>query len=237
MFGKALELMLVTCMDNHVYRFENHTRLQKEGGPIGLKLTGEIADCLMIYWDNKLLEELKRYNMIPEVYTRFKDDIQIAIKSLEKGIDIFEDKTVVNEEKKVVDENKTDCKVTMEIIQKIANGLNPMIQLTAETPCNSEDGKLAVLDVTVNINEAEHCRIDFEFYEKPTKYPKVILADSALSFDKKRTILTQEGLRRLRNTKLELGEECQRKHLNNFMLKLKNSGYNKNSEERSQTVC
>ena len=38
--------------------------------------------------------------------------------------------------------------------------------------------------------------------------------------------MTQEGLRRLRNTKLELGQECQRKHLNKFMLKLKISGYN-----------
>jgi hypothetical protein len=52
-----------------------------------------------------------------------------------------------------------------------------------------------------------------------------ILADSALSFTKKRTILTQECLRQLRNTKIELGPEVQRKHLNNFMLQLKNSGY------------
>ena len=49
--------------------------------------------------------------------------------------------------------------------------------------------------------------------------------DSALSYAKKRTILTQECLRRLRNTKVELGPEIQRKHLNKFMLQLKNSGY------------
>ena len=171
MFGKALELMLITCMDNHIYQFENQVRLQKEGGPIGLKLTGEIADCLMIYWDKQLLEELKKYNMIPEVYTRFKDDIQIAIISLENGSQILEDKIVVNQDKKLVDESKTDCQVTMEIIQKIANGINPMIKLTVETPCNFENGKLPVLDVTINVNEKEHCRIDFQFFEKPTKYP------------------------------------------------------------------
>ena len=51
MFGKALEMMLIMCMDNHIYEFENKIRLQKQGGPIGLKLTGEIADCLMINWD------------------------------------------------------------------------------------------------------------------------------------------------------------------------------------------
>ena len=57
LFGKAMEVMIITCMDNHVYQFENKVRLQKQGGPIGLKLTGEIADCLMIDWDKKLLNK------------------------------------------------------------------------------------------------------------------------------------------------------------------------------------
>ena len=115
----------------------------------------------------------------------------------------------------------------MNVIQQIANNINPMIKLTVETPCNFASGKMPVLDVEVNINQAEENRIDFEFFEKPTKNPKVILATSALSMSKKRTILTQEGLRRLRNTKIELGTEVQKKHLNKYMLKLKNSGYRK----------
>ena len=97
LFGKALEIMLVTCMDNHVYQFDNKVRVQNKGGPIGLKLTGEIADCLMIDWDKKLLEELKRHSMIPEVYTRFKDDIGIAMESCEKGSRLIEDKIVIGE--------------------------------------------------------------------------------------------------------------------------------------------
>ena len=51
------------------------------------------------------------------------------------------------------------------------------------------------------------------------------MANSALNFSSKRTILTQECLRRLRNTKIELGPEVQNEYLNEFMLKLKNSGY------------
>ena len=115
--------------------------------------------------------------------------------------------------------------MTMEVVQEIANSINPMIKLTVDTPCNYEDGKLPVLDIKVDVNEAEGNRIDFEFYAKPTQNPRVILASSALSHTQKRTILTQECLRRLRNTKVELGPETQRKHLNQFMLKLKNSGY------------
>ena len=88
----------------------------------------------------------------------------------------------------------------MRVIQEIANNINPMIKLTVDTLCNHKDGKLPVLDVKVNVNHDENKRIEFEFYQKPTKNPLVILADSALSHSQKRTILTQEGLRRLRNT-------------------------------------
>jgi hypothetical protein len=116
----------------------------------------------------------------------------------------MEDKIIVDDKKKEEDERTSDAKITMGVVQKIANTIDPMIQLTVETPCNFADGKMPVLDVTVNVNCMEQNRIDFEFFEKPTKNPRVILADSAMSFSQKRTILTQECLRRLRNTKIEL---------------------------------
>ena len=106
LFGKALEILLITCMNNHIYQFNNETRVQNKGGPIGLKLTGEIADCLMLDWDKKLLAELKKLEMIPELCTRFKDDISIAIETLEKGSKIVQDKIVIDEAKKISDETQ-----------------------------------------------------------------------------------------------------------------------------------
>ena len=135
------------------------------------------------------------------MYTRFKDDIEISIEGLEKGCKLEGDIISMDEDKKQEDENKSDSNITMDIVQNIANSINPMIKLTVETPCNFKDKKLPVLDVTVEVNKQENNRLDFEFFEKPSKNPRVILADSALSFSKKRTILTQECLRRLRNTK------------------------------------
>ena len=61
--------MIILCMDKDVYQFRKQNRIKKEGGPIGLKLTGEVADCLMIDWVEKLLVELKKYKMVPEIYT------------------------------------------------------------------------------------------------------------------------------------------------------------------------
>ena len=169
MFGKALELLLTMCMDNHVYQFKNQVRIQGKGGPIGLKLTGEIADCLMIDWDKQLLAKQKTYKLIPEVYTRFKDDIEIVIEGLEKGCKLEGDIISMDEDKKQEDENKSDNKITMEIVQNIANSINPMIKLTVETPCNFKDKKLPV-----EVNKQENNRLEFEFFEKPTKNPRVI---------------------------------------------------------------
>ena len=225
MFGKALEMMLIICMDNHCYQFNGQVRVQSKGGPIGLKLTGEIADCVMIDWDKTFLAELKKLDIVPEIYTRFKDDVTIVSEALEKGSIINDNKIVIDNDKKFLDKNKSDEKVTIEVIQNVANGIENMIQFTVETPCTSKDRKIAILDVKVNINENEQNRIDFEFFEKPTKIQRVILADSAMSFSTKRTILTQECLRILRNTKIELGPEVQKTHLDRFMLKLKNSGF------------
>ena len=133
--------MIIVALKNHVYKFEN------EGGPIGLKLTAEIADCIMIQWDKILMKELKKVNIEPMVYTRFKDDIELVTEGVEKGTRLVEDELVVDETKKAEDESKSNANVTMEIIQQIANSINPMIKLTTETPCNSEDGMLKILDV------------------------------------------------------------------------------------------
>ena len=113
----------------------------------------------------------------------------------------------------------------MEVLRNIAESIDSMLKFTFDTPCKHPNGNMPVLDLGVKMNTEMNNRIDYEFYEKPTKNSRVILADSAINFSAKRTILTQECVRRLRNTKIELGENCRNKHLNNLMVKVKNSGY------------
>ena len=68
-------------------------------------------------------------------------------------------------------------------------------------------------------------QIFFEFYTKPMKPQRTILASSANPEQQKRTTLTQECIRRLRNTRKQLS--CVRKQeiLSDYMQVLKNSGY------------
>ena len=181
MLGKIVEMLIVAGMTNHVYRFNNKVRIQVDGGPIGLSLTGQVADCYMIDWDSKFMQRLEKYEILPAFYSRFKDDILIVTERLQNGSENIDGKIVMNEEKKAKDETKSGSKVTFEILKNIAEEVDPMLKFTIDTPCNHENEKLPVLDLQVNINIEENQRLDFEFYEKPTKHPNVILASSALS--------------------------------------------------------
>ena len=80
-----------------------------------------------------------------------------------------------------------------------------MISFTYDVPSNYEPKKVPILDLNVYLNEDGY--IMNEFYEKPTNNHLVILASSAISFKVKRTVFTQECLRRLRNTSVSLGSE------------------------------
>ena len=68
-------------------------------------------------------------------------------------------------------------------------------------------------------------QVRFEFFSKPCTSSTVIMASSAQPWGQKRTTLTQELIRRLLNCSKELDCQARRKHLNNFMQLLKNSGY------------
>ena len=69
-------------------------------------------------------------------------------------------------------------------------------------------------------------QVYYEFYSKPMLLKRTILASSALPWQQKRTVLTQELIRRLIRTKKELPCQIKQKILSSFMQILINSGYN-----------
>ena len=43
MITEAIKIVLYVLMKNHIYEFKEELRKQKEGGAIGIDLTGELA--------------------------------------------------------------------------------------------------------------------------------------------------------------------------------------------------
>ena len=121
MFGKSLEILLIAALKNHLYKFDNQIRKQSNGGPTGLKLTGEVGDCIMIDWDKTLIKELEKIGIEPIIYARFKDDINLVVESVEKGSIIVDGEIIIDPEKKKTDEGKSDAKITVELIKGLAN--------------------------------------------------------------------------------------------------------------------
>ena len=103
--------------------------------------------------------------------------------------------------------------------------------------CNDDEQCLPIRTTPVPVPEDEVesapkpyprmvMQVLFQFYRKPMAPQRVMLSNSAQSWQQKRTTANQELIRRLINTKKELSCKLKQKIINNFMQLLKNSDYN-----------
>ena len=74
----------------------------------------------------------------------------------------------------------------------------PFIKVSVDCPSNHEDGFLPILDLKTRIFMN---KVDYRFYKKKMSNRMTIMASSALLPNVKRATMTNEVLRRLRNTK------------------------------------
>ena len=118
------------------------------------------------------------------------------------------------------------------MINNFADSIEEMIKTEVDFPTNvkNNQNKMPILDIHVWIRKIESenmvikKQIFYEFYEKPMASKFVLMQASAAPLSQKRTVLTQEGIRRLKNCKVDLEWEQKAHHLSNLMQKMKNSG-------------
>ena len=118
---------------------------------------------------------------------------------------------------------KAADRITMEVLQSVANEIHEMIQLTIDFPSNYPEKRMPILDMKVWIGSDSN--IQYIFYEKPMRSNLVVGKNSALPEAMKMRTLTQEAYRRIHNTRLNLHVDCLPDILTTFMQKLKDSGY------------
>ena len=75
-------------------------RKQKSGGPIGLALTGDLADCYLIEWDKKFINKMKSLGLELILYERFKDDITLIAEIIEGGFLLEKEKILLMKRKR-----------------------------------------------------------------------------------------------------------------------------------------
>ena len=227
MLVEAIRVVLKALLETHTYEFAGTTRRQTRGGAIGMELTGVVAQIFMVWWDRQYRGRLQDVNIQLKLHERYIDDTNMMVKKSEIGARYEDGHIVITEDSINEDEGVPDDKRTMELLQAIANSIHPSIKMTIDYPSNYTDGKVPMLDIKMWIEEVEGERqILYEHYEKEMATKSVIHATSAIPKKTKRTVLTQEMLRRILHCSRHLEWEVVRKHLDNFMMKMQYSGYN-----------
>ena len=58
MLAEAITVAVEFVMRNHMYTFNGQLRRQAKGGPIGLALTGDVAQVFMCWWDREFIKNM-----------------------------------------------------------------------------------------------------------------------------------------------------------------------------------
>ena len=195
---------------------------QLKGGPIGLEITGVLARLVMLWWDGKFLDKLESLGVDLEFYLRYVDDSNMSVWALAPGTRLVDGQLSILEELVVSDQLIPADKRTAAVLRSIANEICPGIIMQEDVPSNHSTRKLPILDLEVWVSNS---RIYHSFYKKPMATKKVVHAKSALPTKVKRSILLEEGSRRLRNCSPELEWDTKVFHLNRLSSEMKNSGH------------
>ena len=228
MFVEAMRKVLKTLLETHTYNFAGELRRQRNGGPIGMELTGVVAQIFMVWWDREFTNKLELINMKLKMHQRYVDDTNLATKRTEIGARYNGTDVMVTEGSTEEDEGVPDDERTLKFLQSVANSIHPSIRMTIDYASRYMDGKVPMLNIKTWIEEIEGRRfVLYEHYEKEMATKAVIHASSAVPFRMKRTVCTQDMLRIMLHCSRRLTWETVKEHLNNYMRKLQFSGYDK----------
>jgi hypothetical protein len=232
MFIEAMKVVLIFIMKNHVYNFNGDIKKQMKGGPIGLELTGVLAQIFMIWWDRRLVKDISESGLNIHMYKRYVDDINIVMEAPDMGARYVNGSVVITEYTKDEDRERENDERCMKFVRSVANCIHPSIQVEVDYCSNYQDRKLPILDLKVWIEKrtvegVETQYILHEFYAKSVASKFVVHARSALPWNVKRTVLTQEVLRVLLNCSYLLPWEDTVQHVEEIVLRMQYSGYNK----------
>ena len=228
MLVEAMKVVLKTLLESHTYDFASEIRRQKEGGAIGMELTGVVAQIFMVWWDREFRKRLRELEIQVELHERYVDDTNLVAEQTPLGARYDGESIMITEGAAKDDEGIPDDERTMKLLQAIANQIHPSIRMTIDYPSKYEDRKVPMLNLKISIEIVEgERRILYEHYEKKMATKAVIHASSAIPMKTKRTVLTQEMLQILLHCNRYVPQERVDHHLNNFTKKMQYSGYSK----------
>ena len=135
------------------------------------RLTCAIARIVMSKFDSMMTKRLSELRLKTNLLIRYMDDIRKLLRAIKSGTVYKEGKLGYCREKDILDRNKSDERITADLLLEIMNELLPGIQFTAEIgeEFPGEWG-LPTLDTVMRVSEdAPHPslvgrKIQYRFY-------------------------------------------------------------------------
>lgn len=190
MFTKAMKIVLLFIMKNHMYTFNNEIKLQARGGPIGLELTGVLAQLFMVWWDRQFVNKVEDNGLKLRVYKKHVDDINVIMDTPSSALRFVEGEVIQDEHVAELEQDIETDRRSMLLVQSIGNSVHKSIELEVDYPSRHRDGKLPILDLKVwvekrnrvidNAQEHEVKVVLHEFYYKDVLTRSTVNARSAL---------------------------------------------------------
>ena len=199
----TVEIAVSVVMSSHVYHFCGKFYLQADGGPIGLRSTATLAALIMKLWDSAWVDLLDREGLILFLYFRYVDDSRSFVPPIAEGWrwDCDRFKFSENWRSEDIASGKSDQARTTEELIKAMSHLVNFLEFEGEESGMFQDSKLPTLDTNIWWDGKS---IKYEFYEKKMCPNVVLQKNTALAPNSVRASLTQEVVRRLTNTSLNL---------------------------------
>ena len=168
------------------------------------------------------------------LYERYIDDSdQTAVVPPPGAVYNVERQTIEIDDNLANDDRNTEARLAR-VLKDIANDVIPDIIMVEDYPSRNENGKMPVLDIGVWMSEENY--IMYEHYEKPMSCKKVMHAESAISPSCKKSVHTQEVLRRLFNSSKKLDWKTEiAPVISDYMSRMMEAGYPE--RYRKDTLC
>ena len=214
MVAYAIGITLKSTLQNHIFTFNGRLYKQTKGGAIGVGIAGDVANLFMVWWDRKMKFKCINHGIFIKSYSRYVDDTNIVLKSVDTG-----------------DDEKKEEK-TMMILKEIANTIHPSIEVTVDYPSNHENGRMPILDTeqwieNIKVGDSIKPQILHSHYSKPMASKYVTHRNSAIPYINKINILVAELMRIMRNISIRCKDQERIFKIQEYLLRLQHSGYNK----------
>ena len=228
MMALAIEQGILAVFQQHYYSWNNSVRLQGEGAPIGLEVSGAAGKVAMLAWVRSFKARMEVATSTlpnPELYLHelYVDDNNVVLEELPPGTRLEGGVFQVREELVEEDSLLPGDMRTAGLVRELANTLCPYLQMEADYPSNHPTGWMPILDLEVRM--AEDKSVDFRWYSKPMASPYSILNRSAMPPSVKRITLVQRGISMLRNTRERLHAELRVPLMEKLATTMMVSGY------------